>query len=73
MADEIKIKFYGVICNAKIGESDFELIGKNNLTQKLLDLYRGLVFNLKDFKNWFLSLFGIESNLNWKIEVLDKY
>ena len=64
-----KIKFYGIICNANITEYDFELIGKNKFTQLLLNIYRGVIFYLKDFKNWILSIFGIDSNLDWKIEI----
>jgi len=67
-----RVKFYGIICHAKITDEDFELIGKYRFTQTLLNAYRNLIFCVKDFNNWVLSLFGVESDIYWKIEVIDE-
>lgn len=67
-----KIDFYGVVCKAKITEYDFELIGDNKITQGLLDFYSGIVLAIKNFNNWFLSLLGIDSNVEFKIKIINK-
>lgn len=57
----MRVKFYGIKCEAKISDTDFELIGKNKVTQKLLDLYTILIFFI--VRN--------SSDSRFKIEILD--
>ena len=48
------VKFYGIKCIAKIRETDFELIGKNEFTQLLLDIYMLIIWLIIHFSNLFL-------------------
>ena len=66
------IKFYGIKCKAKINDTDFELIGKNEFTQLLLDIYLLLVFMLIQMSNFFLRLFNANEIRALKIGIIEE-
>lgn len=62
-----KVKFYGIICNARIDDNSFELVGKNKVTQKLLDWYGMIIFHFINFAN-----FVFMADSKFILEVLDE-
>lgn len=64
------IKFYGVKCYAKLYDDTFETIGKNRVTNWLLDKYALIIVAGISASSFVLSLLHIDHTTNFILKVL---
>lgn len=67
-----RVKFYGVSCFAYIDDDSFELIGRNKVTQWLLDVYSRCIFEMINFTSWFCALFNVDYIPGFKLYILEE-
>jgi hypothetical protein len=67
-----KIDFYGIVCIAKVEEDSFELIGRNKITQNLLDLYCMIVLGSINICNFIKFILGFDPNICFGFKVIEE-